>query len=79
MFKSIYYFLYSFFFVRKEVIYTTKTEVVKVEVLSQNAFNRLVKQLEPPVVSASDTAHTAAFKLGIQRTLTVIQKDFTHG
>jgi len=79
MFKSIYYFLYSFFFVRKEVIYTTQVEVVKVEVLSQNAFNRLVKQLEPPVVSASDTAHTTGFKLGIQRTLNVIQKDFTHG
>lgn len=79
MFKSIYYFFYSFFFVRKEVIYTTQVEVVKVEVLSQNAFNRLVKQLEPPVISVSDTVHTASFKLGIQRALTVIQKDFTHG
>jgi hypothetical protein len=77
MFTSIYYFLYSFFFVRKQVIYTT--EVVRVEVLSQNAFNRLARQLEPPVVSASDTAHTTGFKLGIQRTLAQIQKDFTQG
>ena len=58
--------------VRVEIV----EKVVLVEVLSPNAYSRLVKQLESPVITSSDTEHTTAYKLGIQRALTVIQKDF---
>lgn len=61
-------------FNRKEIVYETK--VITVEVLSKGALERLKRQLEPPVLSASDTAHTTGFKLGIQRALAEVEKGF---
>lgn len=61
-------------FKRKEIVIEYKT--ITVEVLSRNALDRLQRQLEPPVLSASDTEHTTAYKLGIQRALKEVEKGF---
>jgi hypothetical protein len=61
-------------FKRKEVVIETK--VVVVEVLSRSAFNRLKQQLEPPVIGSSDNDQSAAYRLGIQRGLSVLEKNF---
>jgi hypothetical protein len=61
-------------FKRKEIV--IETQVVVVEVLSRNAFNRLRSQLEPPIISGSDDPTQAAYKLGIQRGLVVLEKGY---
>lgn len=62
-------------FSRKEIVYETK--VITVEVLSKGAMERLKRQLEPPILSSADTAHTTGFKLGIQRALSEVEKGFS--
>lgn len=61
-------------FKRKEVV--IETQIVVVEVLSRNAFNRLKSQLEPPIITGSDGHDTAAYRLGIQRGLSMLEKGF---
>jgi hypothetical protein len=55
-----------------------EVEVIKqyVEVLSPTAYARLERQLEPPVISGSDNDQAAAYRLGIQRALNTVRKDF---
>lgn len=74
MIKSIIKFIGNIFTKKKvEIIYVE----VKVEVLSANAYERLTKKLESPVLSQSDTAHTASYKLGIQRALSEVRSGFS--
>lgn len=56
----------------KEVI-----KVVQVEVLSRTALERLRSKLEPPIISSTDSSESAAYRLGIQRVLSMIERDFT--
>lgn len=58
---------------------TTKevVKVVQVEVLSRTALNRLRSKLEPPIISGTDSSESAAYRLGIQRTLSLLERDFT--
>lgn len=55
-----------------------EVEVVKVyvEVLSPTAYARLEKQLESPIISGSDSPNAAPYRLGIQRALQAVRKDF---
>lgn len=55
-----------------------EVEVVKhyVEVLSPTAYARLERQLEQPIISGSDNDQSAAYRLGIQRALNQVRKDF---
>lgn len=53
-------------------------KVVVVEVLSDNAYKRLEKGLESPIVSGQDTPTNAAYKLGIQRALQMVRSNFSH-
>ena len=69
MFKSI----IKYFF---PTVIVVEEKVVSVEVLSRNAFNRLKGQLEQPIISGSDDPTNAAYKLGIQRALSVLEKGF---
>lgn len=59
-----------------DITVITEKEVL-VEVLSPNAYARLVKQLEPPIITGSDSGESAAYRLGIQRALSVVRKDFS--
>ncbi len=61
----------------KETTLISVKEVIKevrVEVLSPDAINRLSSKMEPPVITGSDTEHTTAYKLGIQRCIQIISK-----
>lgn len=60
----------------KEIVTITE-KVVVVEVLSTSALNRLKAKLEPPIISGSDGPEQAPYRLGIQRALSVLEKEFT--
>lgn len=57
-------------------IVTTTEKVVVVEVLSRKALDRLKSKLEQPIISSSDGADQAPYRLGIQRALSMLEKDF---
>ncbi|ANH51092.1 hypothetical protein FDH02_gp16 [Pseudomonas phage VSW-3] len=54
-----------------------KVVEVKVEVLSQGAYDRLAKGLEGPIITGTDSPQSAGYKLGIQRALTDVRSKFT--
>lgn len=60
----------------KTMKYEVVNHTVKVEVLSNSAYSRLQRKLEQPILSGSDTSHNAAYKLGIQRSLSVVRDEF---
>lgn len=62
----------------KEVI-VVKEKIVVVEVLSQSGYERVLNAVEKPIVTNSDTAHSAAYKLGIQRTLAELRNRAVQG
>lgn len=74
MIKSIIKYIHSLFHKKKvEIVYVE----VKVEVLSTSAMKRLRSQVEPPIISGSDSPQAAAYRLGIQRALLVVEEKFS--
>lgn len=69
--------IYNYIFSNKEKVVVTE-KVMVVEVLSPGAMTRLRAKLEPPIISNSDSDQQAAYRLGIQRALLTVEKEFSH-